>query len=58
MQLFGDLDTFSFVRITRIGHISRMDSKRKVSQVSNNNPQGIQLRGLPITVGGTAFKKY
>jgi hypothetical protein len=45
MQLFGDSDTFSFVRITRIGHISRMDSKRKVSQVSNDSPQGIQLRG-------------
>ena len=36
MQLFGDLDRLSFVRISRlnwIGHVSRMDSKRKVSQV-------------------------
>jgi hypothetical protein len=43
MQLFGDLDILSFVRISQlkwIGHINRMDSKRKVSQVFNNNPQG------------------
>jgi hypothetical protein len=41
MQLFGDLVTLSFVRISWlnwIGHVSRMDSKRKVSQVFNGNP--------------------
>jgi len=35
-QLFGDLDTLSFVRLRRlncIGHVTRMDSTRKVSQV-------------------------
>jgi len=40
--LFGDLDLHSFVRASRlnwIGHVNRMDSKRKVSQVFNNNPQ-------------------
>jgi len=43
MQLFGDLDILSFVSIrwlNWIGHVSRMDSKRKVSQVFNSNPQG------------------
>ena len=30
-----------------IGHVNRMDSKRKVSQVFNNNPQGSRLRGRP-----------
>ena len=48
MQLFGDLDIFSFVRIsllTWISHVNRMDSKRKVSQVFNNNSQGSQLIG-------------
>ena len=48
MQLFGTLDILSFVRINWliwIGHVSRMDSKRKVSQVFNRNPQGSQLRG-------------
>ena len=35
MQLSGDLDILSFVRISRlnwIGRVNRMDSKRKVSQ--------------------------
>ena len=43
MQLFGDLDILSFVRINRlnwIGHVNRMDSKRKVSEVFKSNPQG------------------
>ena len=43
MQLFGDLDILSFVGISRfnwIGHVSRIDSKRKVSQVFNNNLKG------------------
>ena len=30
-----------------IGHVNRMDSKRKVSQVFNSNPQGSRLRGRP-----------
>jgi hypothetical protein len=30
MQLFGDLDILSFVRISRpIGHVNRMDSKKE-----------------------------
>ena len=43
MQLFGDLDILSFVRISQlnwIGDLNRMESKRKVSPVLNNNPQG------------------
>jgi hypothetical protein len=51
MQLYGDLDTLPFVRISRlnwIGRVSRMGSNRKVSQVhNNNNPQGSQVRGQP-----------
>ena len=50
MQLFGDLDMLSFVRVSRlnwIGHVSRMDSKRTVSQAFNNNPQRSRLRGRP-----------
>jgi len=46
--MFGDLDIFSFIRINRlhwIGHVNRMDSKRKISQVFNNNPQGRRLIG-------------
>jgi hypothetical protein len=52
MQLFGDLDILSFVSISRlnwIGQINRKDSNRKVSQVFNNNPQGIRLRGRQKT---------
>jgi hypothetical protein len=48
MQLFGDLDILSFVRISRLdwtGHVNRLDSKRKVSQVFNNNPQRSELTG-------------
>jgi hypothetical protein len=40
MQLFGDLDTFSFVRISRlnwIGHVNRMDSERKVKYLIINS---------------------
>jgi len=50
MQLFGDLDIFSSVGIRRLnwsGYVSRMDSKRKVSHVFNNNPQGGRLTGRP-----------
>ena len=48
IQLFGDLDILSLVRISWldwIGHVNRGDSKIKVSQMFNNNPQGSQLRG-------------
>jgi hypothetical protein len=48
MQLFGDLGIQSFVRKSRlnwIGHVSKMYSKGKVSQVFNSNPQGSRLRG-------------
>ena len=50
IQLFGDLSILSFVRINRLnctGHVYRMDSKIKVSQVFNNNPEGSRLRGRP-----------
>ena len=35
-----------------------MDSKRRVSQVINNNPQGSRLREIPKkkTDGGTVYK--
>jgi hypothetical protein len=48
--LFGDLDILSFVRISRLNwicHFNRMSSKRRISQVFNNNPQGSRLRGRP-----------
>ena len=38
MQLSGDLDILSLVRISRlnwVGRVNRMDSARKVSQVFN-----------------------
>jgi len=44
MQLLGNLDVISFVRIKQlnfIGHVNRMGSKRRVSQVFDINPQGI-----------------
>jgi hypothetical protein len=50
MQLFGDLDILSLVRISRLnwtGNVNRMDIKRKVIQVFNNNPHGSRLRGRP-----------
>jgi len=56
MQLFGDLDILSFVRISRLNWVcdlNRMESKRKVSPVLNNNPQGRRLTGRPKTGGGT-----
>ena len=49
MRLFGDLDTLSFVRISRlnwIGHVNTRDSKRKV-KLFKNNRQGSRLRGRP-----------
>jgi hypothetical protein len=50
LQLLGDLDVISFARISQLnwlGHVNRKGSKRKRSQVSNNNPQGSRLRGRP-----------
>jgi hypothetical protein len=50
MHRLGELDTLSFVRISRlewIGVVNRMDSKSRVSQVFNNIPQGSQLREGP-----------
>jgi hypothetical protein len=50
MQLFGDLDILSSVRVSLVnwvGHVDRMDSKITVSQVFNNNPQGNRLRRRP-----------
>jgi hypothetical protein len=51
MQLLGDLDILSFVRISQlnwIGHDNRIDSKKEeVSQVCSNNVQGCRLRGRP-----------
>ena len=41
MQIFEDVDILSFVRISWlnwIGNVKRMDSKRKISQLFNNNP--------------------
>ena len=41
------LDIFSFLRISQlnwIGHVNRMNSKRKVSQMFKNNLQGSQRR--------------
>ena len=48
MQLFGDLDIFSFVRInvlSWIGGVNRMDGKRTINEVFRYNHQGCRLRG-------------
>jgi hypothetical protein len=50
MQLFGVLAILSFVRasgLNWIGHVNRMDRKRKLGQVFNNNPQGSRLSRRP-----------
>ena len=50
MQVFGELSILSFVRISRLNwicHINRIDTKRKVGQVFNNNRQGNRLSGRP-----------
>ena len=50
MQLFGDLDILIFVRISQMNwicHIYGMDSKRKVSQLFNNNTHRSWLRRWP-----------
>jgi hypothetical protein len=57
---FGGLDIRSFVRISRmnwIGRVNRMDSKSKVSQVFNNTSQGSRLRRRPKTDGGIVYKQ-
>jgi hypothetical protein len=56
MQLYGDLDIVSFIRINRlrwIGHVNRMGNKRMVYQVFAKQPQGSQSRGSPNPDGGT-----
>jgi hypothetical protein len=60
MQLFGQLAVLLFVRTSRlnwIGHVSRTDSKSKVTQVFNNNPQVSRLRGDQKTDGGTVYRQ-
>jgi hypothetical protein len=48
MQLYGDLDIVSFIRMNRwIGRVNRMDNKRTVYQVFGNQPQGSRPRGRP-----------
>ena len=50
MQLFGDSNAHSLVRISRlnwVGHVNRMGSNGEVCQVFNGNPQGSRLRGRP-----------
>ena len=60
MQLFGDLDILPFFRINLlilIGHVNRMDSNRRVSQVFNNNRKVSRLTGRSKTGGGTVHKQ-
>jgi hypothetical protein len=50
MQLYGDLNIVSFIRINRlrwIGHVNTMDNKRMVYQAFANQPQGSRPRGRP-----------
>lgn len=50
LMQFGVLDILSFVRLSRlnlIGHVIRMDGKRKVNEIFNNIPWGNRLRGRP-----------
>jgi hypothetical protein len=52
MQLVGDVDMHSFVRISQLNwivNINRVDITRKVSQVFNNNFEGSQPRWQPKT---------
>ena len=45
-ELLGDLDILSFVRINQLnwtGHVNKMDSGRKASQVFNSNPLESQV---------------
>jgi hypothetical protein len=60
LQLFGDFDILSFVRIIQlnwIGKIDRMDSNTEVSQVFNNNPTGSRLGDDQGTDGGIVYKQ-
>ena len=55
--LYGDLDTLSFVRVSRlnwIGPVNVMDSERNVSQVFSKNVQGsiLTLRRLMSYIYG------
>ena len=59
MQLCGDLDVLSFVRVSLliwIGHANRMDSNRRASQVFKINRQVCRLTGRSKTNGGTVYK--
>jgi hypothetical protein len=50
MQLLGNSDILTFVRISLlnwIGHGNEVNSKTKIGQAFNNNPQGSRLRGRP-----------
>ena len=50
MEMYGDLDVISFIKLNRlrwIGHVSRMDANKKVHQVCYIHPQGKRLRGRP-----------
>jgi len=43
MHSFGNLDILSFFSISRlnlISHVNKLDSKRNVTQVCNDDPQG------------------
>jgi hypothetical protein len=61
VQTFGDLDILSIVRkcqLNCIGHVNRMDSKIKLSDVFiNNNPQGSRLKRRPKIDGGNVYKQ-
>ena len=60
MQLFGDLDIFHLVRISRlnwVGHVNGMESARKVSQVFNIIPQRSWLGDDLNTDGGILCKR-
>jgi hypothetical protein len=60
MQLFEDLEILRFDRLSWlnwIGRDNRMDSKRKVSQVFNNNPKGSRLGDDQETDGGIVYKQ-
>ena len=61
MQLFGDLDILSFVRVSRLnwtGNGNWMDSKRKVSQVLLQYSSGKSTnRTTKKTDGGIGYKQ-
>jgi len=60
MQLFGDLDTLSFIGIRRldwIGRVKGMESGSNVIQVFHNNPRGSRLIGGPKTDGRIVYRQ-